>query len=411
MGGSAAGVPREGVALAPEDVWAAEIRDYLLGRLASPMQVGALPAVHEVALTHAPIRRWWIFEGKRYRTLDGPLAENWQAAVDLVARLLRTYNPRLRISDRPDGFVDWGQTLARGVMQFRQEYVVRATGTGLGEDEYAALRGWMSWMLQEWQTYSDAVGTDLALEWGLPGPPDDGPFTDDRLRRWAHTTRRSRWPFLRDVVAESLRPVLESEELDRIPLPSDRAKLLELVCLIRIARTVSSPPRELRWLDAALTNNVLRLEGMTCYYQQSLPRERVITPPEYSEALALAVDAFKVGIPKYVDLAFDFDSLRSGFAGLIVEVKSGSQKYSDAVGQLRTYRAARPRKPGSRYIVWGITEAPDVPTLTVDELRKLTAAAPHGEDLWLFSGADGIATVLKALFGGTDDSATVTRTH
>jgi hypothetical protein len=357
-----------------------------------------LPAAHDVVLTHPPIRRWWVLEGKPYRTLDGPLAENWGQAVDIASRLLRTYNPRIRVSDRPDGLVDWGQTLARGVVQFRQEYVVRSSGTGLGEDEYAALRGWMSWVLEEWQAYAGSVGNSQQLEGGLPVAPDEGPFTEDRLRRWAHTARRSRWPFFRDVVAESFRPVLEPDELDRVPLPSDRARLLELACFVRIARVLAPPPRDLRWLDAACTDNKLRLEGVTGHYQQSLSREDVLAPPEYPEALAVAVNAFGVRVPRYVDVAFDFDSPRAGFDGLIVEVKSGKQKYGDTVAQLRTYRAARPRKPGSRYVVWGIVEAPDRPPLTMDELRQVIAAAPAGEDLWLFSGAEGITAVLNALF-------------
>jgi hypothetical protein len=84
---------------------------------------------------------------------------------------------------------------------------------------------------------------------------------------------------------------------------------------------------------------------------------------------------------------------------LIVEAKSGSQQYGQAVAQLRTYRCARQRRPGSRYLVLGIVENPNDPELTRDELTCFIAAAPTAEDLWLFSGPDGIETTLMAVFG------------
>ena len=120
---------------------------------------------------------------------------------------------------------------------------------------------------------------------------------------------------------------------------------------------------------------------------------------DYVGALARAVEAFGVSIPKYIDLAFDFRVPRAGFDGLIVEAKSGSQQYGQAVAQLRTYRSARQRRPGSRYLVLGIVERPNGPELTCDELAGFIAAAPNAEDLWLFSGPDGIERTLMAVFG------------
>ena len=90
---------------------------------------------------------------------------------------------------------------------------------------------------------------------------------------------------------------------------------------------------------------------------------------------------------------------RAGFDGLIVEAKSGSQQYGQAVAQLRTYRSARQRRPGSRYLLLGIVERPNDPELTHDELAGFIAAGPSAEDLWLFSGADGIERTLMAVFG------------
>ena len=109
--------------------------------------------------------------------------------------------------------------------------------------------------------------------------------------------------------------------------------------------------------------------------------------------------AFGVSIPKYIDLAFDFRVPRAGFDGLIVEAKSGSQQYGQAVAQLRTYRSARQRRPGSRYLILGIVESPNDPELTRDELAGFIAAAPGAEDLWVFTGAGAIESTLMAVFG------------
>jgi hypothetical protein len=219
---------------------------------------------------HIPVRRWWILEGKRYSTFDGPLAENWGWVIQSIWRLGETFNPRLRLSDRPDGVVDWGYTLARGPHQLRPEYVVRSSSIGLDEEEYAALRGWVRWIADEWDEYTHSVGIESHAEWRNFAMDVQGPFTLERLRRWAYTARRSRWPLLRGIVAESIRPVLEPEELDRTPLPSEEAKLFELLCLVRIARCVASPPRELRWISADIADNTIKLDGVRVYYQQSL---------------------------------------------------------------------------------------------------------------------------------------------
>ena len=95
-----------------------------------------------------------------------------------------------------------------------------------------------------------AIGT---LGLALPAPAceafealavyrSEAPATVDQLRQWAHVTRRSRWPLLRDVVAETLRTVFEPDALDHVPLPTDHATLFELLCLVRIARR---PPKSI----------------------------------------------------------------------------------------------------------------------------------------------------------------------
>lgn len=74
---------------------------------------------------------------------------------------------------------------------------------------------------------------------------------------------------------------LEPEDLNRIPLPSDRAKLFELLCLVRIAKALAPVPLELRWLQDLDTYNTVYLDGMTCRYQEPLPREGVLATHDY----------------------------------------------------------------------------------------------------------------------------------
>jgi hypothetical protein len=390
-------IPREGLSQSRADTWAQEIRDYLLGRLSAKLRTAPLRKSQETDLANPPpVRRWWIFDGKRYPMFDGPLGQNWGWVVQSVWRLGETFNPRLRLSDRPDGVVDWGHTLARGPHQLRPEYVVRSSGIGLDEEEHVALLGWVRWIADEWDGYTKSA-VESRVEWrDFAIDVQGGPFTEERLRRWAHTARRSRWPLLREIVAESLRPVLEPEELDRIPLPSDEAMLFELLCLVRIARSVAPPPREIRWLSTD-NDNRIKLDGIVVHYQQSLPKEVVLAT--YEGSLASAVESFRVRIPKFVDLAVDFETRRAGFDGILIEAKSGNQQYGETVAQLRTYRAARQRRPCGRYLIWGVVENSDQLDKTFDDLQRIFAAANKADDVWVFSSADAIPMVLSAAFG------------
>jgi hypothetical protein len=200
------------------------------------------------------------------------------------------------------------------------------------------------------------------------------------------------------VVAETLRASLEPEALDRIPLPADRATLFELLCIVRIASRIAPPPEELRWLDLELSENKLRLAGSKCWYQQSLDRDAVLQTPDFSYRLADAAGVFGLRVPRRVDISFEFDSPRRGISGILIETKSGSQSFDEAVGLLRVYRMARPRVLGSRYLVWGITENPQSGPITPSQLDWIRREIEVGTgDVWAFCGVESIGDVLGLL--------------
>jgi hypothetical protein len=140
------------------------------------------------------------------------------------------------------------------------------------------------------------------------------------------------------------------------------------------------------------------LEGVCAYYQQSLDRDLVLAT--YEPELANAIDKFRLRIPRFVDLAFDFQATRAGFNGIIVEAKSGAQQYDDTVPQFRAYSTAHRRLQGSRYLTWGIVEkGPDRTDVPVEDLQRMFAAANKKADVWVFSSADDIPVVLRAALG------------
>jgi hypothetical protein len=106
MGRSVASVLGEGLSATPEDAWASEIRDYLLGRLSARNRHELLSHVQQTTLEHPPIRRWWIFEGKQYAHLGGSLAASFDVALRMAQRPCAHSTPYTH--QRPaDGVVDW----------------------------------------------------------------------------------------------------------------------------------------------------------------------------------------------------------------------------------------------------------------------------------------------------------------
>jgi hypothetical protein len=378
----------------PAIEWAVEIRDYLLGRLSRNRRTGDLPKSRRVSLRPAPIRGWWMFEGKRYAPLPGRLRDHWELLARMLHSTLRTFNPTWRVSDRPDGWVDWGRTLARGLGQIERTFVVQSSRVGLDEAERDALLGWARWIADEWHAYCcavDAAAVELPASW--PASPQ---ARSPLLSRWAHIARRSRWPVMRDVVAETLRVVLEAQDVERVPLPADRAVLFELLCLVRVLRCLGPAPEVLRWLGSEKDGNKIAVDGVTAVYQWTLERTRCASA--YTSVEQDAIERFCVPLPERADLVLLFDPPgRAGVRGILIEAKSGAQSYAAALEQLRVYRAAMGARPSERFVVWGIVEK--APCLTPEQLQWIRAcASDRSRDIWVFSSADDIGAVLAQIF-------------
>jgi hypothetical protein len=179
-----------------------------------------------------------------------------------------------------------------------------------------------------WSEYVAEVGPPAGVAPGLPWLPTDRGCTMDlwQARRWAHTAKRSRWPLMRNVVAESLRCLFEPQELDRVPLPDDPEDLFELVCMVRILKALEGEADLLRWLDRTSGNRV-DLSGLSYSYQKSLLRNVVLGTPEFLPEARLAIERHRVGVPQRIDGWVKFAEPRRGFHGILVEAKSGSQSF------------------------------------------------------------------------------------
>ena len=261
--------------IASTAAYADEIRDYLIGRLAKDRSIGSANPLDRDGILSAPILDWWIFEGKRYRGLKGPLVQEWATVDRQIRRLLASYNPRHRMVDLPEGEVDWLTTALHMATTQRLEFKCRVTHIGLSDDELAALRGWQGWIARRWQSYVQELGEPVG---GQPPSFDPTPEVASvrTLRRWAHTARRSRWPLLRSVIAETLRCLFEAEDIRSLPLPEDPAVLFELVCMVRVLRFLAPRPRAIRWLHAEIGDNTIQVPAITCFFQRNLPRDELL---------------------------------------------------------------------------------------------------------------------------------------
>jgi hypothetical protein len=369
--------------------YADEIRDYLIGRLGRERSTASVRASGRDDV-QAPILDWWIFEGKQYRSLKGPLAQEWSTVRRQIQRLLASHNPTSRMVDIPEGEVDWLETARHFATTQRFEFKCRVTHVGLSDDELAALRGWQSWVARRWRRHVEALGPPPgAIE---PGFEMGIEPSLARLRRWAHLARRSRWPLLRSVIAETLRCVFEPEEIDRLPLPTDPAKLFELLCLVRVLRFFEPEPRAIRWLQANMTDNELRVPGITCSYQPLMSRDDVLAGGAFDSPLRDAVAEFEINLPSRADVLIVFDEPRAGFKGILLEAKSGDQPVDAALWQLTCYRAALRRRGIGPLLVWAVAEQGV-------RVEKLGRSVEPGMDRWVFSTVETMTAILEQLFG------------
>jgi hypothetical protein len=377
----------------------AEIRDFLLGRVTRLRTQIDLPTQNDVELPTARIFDWWIFEGKRYRGLDLPLAFEWVRIHRAVQLLLASYNPRWRMASTPEGEVDWLATALTSAQTGVPEFVCRTTNVGLTEEEREALVGWLSWIAGRWKEHVRVLGPPMGVSTDLPWPAkrEEEQWRQRQLARWAHRARRSRWPLLRNIVAESLRAVLEPQSIANLPITSDDAILFELVCLVRVLGALDAKPDRIRWLDLESGQNIVSTPLLTCRYQHSFGREVVLQSGEFAPEVVAALQRHDVRVPSRADMLIELPS-SSRYGHMVLEAKSGTQPYDAATFQLKCYRSAV-GPTGKPVVMWGIVEeeAPDETRLT-NVIPEIAAEASSAKrDLWLFSSAKDVPIICRAL--------------
>jgi hypothetical protein len=218
---------------------------------------------------------------------------------------------------------------------------------------------------------------------------------DQKVRlRWAHIARRSRWPLLRQVVADSLQCESAPIQIESLPLPAERATVFELLCLVRSLKALTPAPRQLRWLVQG--QNQVVADGVSATFQRSFRTHDLAQAMALSPVAGAAMATFAVRQPKITDLILSFATPRNGFDGVLIEAKSGDVQYRHAIWQLQTYRRAlegiRPR----RMVVMGVCENPRQGRLTAAQFEWIRSQAATSSDVWAFCGAADIAGVLAA---------------
>ena len=141
--------------------WEREIRDWLLGRLGKGLTTGESPAA-EATLSGRALA-WWIFEGKRHRFLDGPLALRSAEAEREVRRLDAVLSPEWSVEESPAAETDWVRTALRRPMDPVPRFVVRASSSGLTDLEREALHGWRRYTAGLWRDYGISMLKEQAI--------------------------------------------------------------------------------------------------------------------------------------------------------------------------------------------------------------------------------------------------------
>lgn len=378
--------------------WEREIRGWLLGRLGKGLTTGESPAA-ETNLAGRALA-WWIFEGRRHRFLDGPLALRSAEAEREARRLDAVLSPEWSVDESPAAETDWVRTALRRPMDPLPRFVVRASSSGLTDLEREALHGWRRFTAGLWRDYTAELGVPAGAPETLPWQSEEEPepVSLRQLHRWAQAARRSRWPLLREVVAETFRAAVEPESIDRLPLPSGRESVFELLCVVRLLDALHGPSGQIRLLGDGDDLAGIRLPGLTCLYQGWLGGER-LSDEELGAPCVNALERHGVVLPRRFDALVTFDKPRAGFHGILLEAKSGAQSFADTVHQLKAYRAAlREQLPGP-LLVWGVVEGGGDRTKAFDvgALREGAAERKEGQDLWLFTSEGEIRKALEGV--------------
>lgn len=406
----------EGAGPTAREGWRGLLTDRLLGalyqrRIAQPLSRPATTRLGD----RLPIYQWWLFEGREWSAIDGPLGARWAHLHRAVRGLLRTHNPRVREEDRPTGEVDWPRTLARGP-RWDGAVVVRAGRIGLGDDERDALLGWLGFALAEWRGFatrwSSAPSTAdrAALDALTALAASAAPPIAARRAQWARIATRSRWPLLRELVAPSLRALDEPREIVSLPLPDSDDRLFELVVLALVADALGATWSEVRWFTArALAEDRERhvhIDGLSVIWQASLDRAASLRASLEAELIPV-VDDWGLRAHTNLDLLFNVRTIAHvPFDRIAVEVKSGDQSWSDGFWQLRAYgRTLRERAPGERILALCVAER--APTLNAAQQARIAQQAASGAPIvWAFSNPADIATTLRLARASPEDSAT-----
>ena len=317
-----------------------------------------------------------------------------------VRRLDAVLSPEWSVEESPAAETDWVRTALRRPRDPVLRFVVRASSSGLTDLEREALHGWRRYTADAWRGYTAELGVPAGAPETLPWQSEEEPepVSLRQLHRWAQAARRSRWPLLREVVAETFRAAAEPESIDRLPLPSGREAIFELRCVVRLLDVLHGPSGQIRLLGDGDDLAGIRLPGLTCLYQGWLGGER-LSDEELGAPCVSALERHGVVLPRRFDALVTFDKPRAGFHGILLEAKSGAQSFADTVHQLKAYRAAlREQLPGP-LLVWGVVEGGGDRTKAFDvgALREGAAERKEGQDLWLFTSEGEIRKALEGV--------------
>lgn len=381
-----------------------EIREYLIGRLVPKHGTDDLNR-NIVTTIQYPILPWWIFEGNRYKGYPEPLYRSWDQINRQINLLLSTYNPRWQGISLPEGEIDWVATAFKTVTNIVPEFVCKTSKVGLSENEKIALFGWIKWISELWSNYLNSLKleykpTDLFKDC-IDSSHDLIDTNSRNLINWASTAKRSRWPLMRNVVAESLRCTFEPVFISRLPLPKTESEIFELLCMVRILKTLKETPSAISWVDLRGGNNTCRIPGATYHYQYKF---KPLNSSAFSDELSDAVRIQNVKIPKLADGYLEFDTCCNGFRGILVEAKSGQNRESgDTVYQLKSLLSAiRKEKNGGKFIILGIVEDSDKENNLKCYMEFISNQSNAVEkDIWCFLKVYEIEKFIKMIMNCT----------